>query len=377
VVDSHSAQSYYCGVERIISFECSTGIALARKTPRSAATPRWDWSGVEMLRTPPLADDKLARIVKLLPTQLLANEEVKAKILALGARYHRHLHQDEFGPTRAEQMSALRMLLGKLDQLDSLILELPQHLALDLTSNSEVRSWLILHGWSILRGWTIEQLHLAADLELSDQHAQHSADDLNVLERICKTAGATMELIQSLDTNSESELFNDALCTGLLFGKDTRDVDVFCIGAAPLDHLKRQFRLTIDRLQHRHDPEKQLSLPLLVWQLCDLWTDVTGRSVTNSAVRKGRYTSCPESPAGRFVLAIVEALQPSQPWITHNLRSDAPVRARPPPPRNLHRTPYRPNHVRQQPRQVQRGALQQASVNCLTSAAKKYANPYR
>jgi len=225
-------------------------------------------------------------------------------------------------------MSALRMLLGKLEQLDSLILELPQHLALDLTSNCEVRSWLILNGWSILRGWTIEQIHLTADLELSNRHAQHSADDLNVLERICKTAGAAIELIQSLDTNSEGELFNDAVCTGLLIGKDTRCMDVFCIGAAPLDHLKRQFRLTIDRLQHRHGPEKHLSLPWLVWQLCDLWTDVTGRSVTNSAVRNGRYTSCPESPAGRFVLAIVEALQPSESWITHNLRSDAALRAR-------------------------------------------------
>jgi hypothetical protein len=264
------------------------GIGSARKKPRSTATLRWGWSGVEMLRTPPLADYRLAQIVKLLPTQLSANEEVKAKILALGARYHRYLHQDEFGPTRAERMSALRMLLGKLEQLDSLILELPQHLALDLTSNSEVRSWLILHGWSILRGWTIEQLHLAADLELSDRHAQHSADDLNVLERICKTAGAAFELIQSLDTNSESELFSDAVCSGLLIGS----MDVFCIDAAPLDHLKRQFRLTIDRLQDQHGPEKHLSLPWLVWQLCDLWTDVTGRSVTNSAVRKGRYTSC-------------------------------------------------------------------------------------
>ena len=49
---------------------------------------------------------------------------------------------------------------------------------------------------------------------LSAWEAQHSAHDLNVLERICITARAAIELIHSLDTSSESELFIDAVCTG-------------------------------------------------------------------------------------------------------------------------------------------------------------------
>jgi hypothetical protein len=304
------------------------GIVSARRAPRSTAIPRWGWSGAEMLCTPPLADDTLAQILSLLPTQLLTSEDVKAQILDLGARYHRHLHQDEFGPTRAERMSALRTVLGQLEQLDSQLLGLPQHLALDLTSNSELQSWRILHCWSILRDRTVEQIHHAATLEFSEWYAQHLMDDLNTLKQICATAEVAMESIAGLDTSSEDEVFVDSLCTGLLITKSTQGNDVFYVGAAPLDHLKRQFRLTIDRLQHQRGPEKHLSLPLLVWQLCHLWTDVTGQSVTNSAVRKGRYTSCPESPAGRFVLAIVEALQPSEQWITQNLRPDAAVRAR-------------------------------------------------
>ena len=111
-----------------------------------------------MLSAPSLADDILEQILSLLPTQLLTSEEVKAQILDLGARYHRHLHQDEFGPTRAERMSALRTVLGQLEQLDSQLMKLPQHLALDLTSNSQLQSWRILHCWSILRGWTVEQI---------------------------------------------------------------------------------------------------------------------------------------------------------------------------------------------------------------------------
>ena len=281
-----------------------------------------------MLSAPSLADDILEQILSLLPTQLLTSEDVKAQILDLGARYHRHLHQDEFGPTRAERMSALRTVLGQLEQLDSQLMKLPQHLALDLTSNSELQSWRILHCWSILRGRTVEQIHHAATLEFSEWYAQHSVDDLNTLKKICAAAEVAMESIAGLDTSSEDEVFVDSLCTGLLITKNTQGNDVFYVGAAPVDHLKHQFRLTIDRLQHRYGPEKHISLPLLVRQLCDLWRAATGKPVTNSAVRKGRYTSCPESPAGRFVLAVVEALQPSEQWITQNLRSDATVRAR-------------------------------------------------
>jgi hypothetical protein len=284
-----------------------------------------------MLCSPELSHEKLTRIVKLLPIQLVGSEEITTTILALGAKYHRYLHQDEFGPTRAERMSALRMVLGQLEQLDSLILDLPQHLALDLASNSEKRtqpySCQILRSWDILQRWTIWQINHAANIELSERDAQHSADDLNILEKICTTVSAAIELIHSLDTSAESELFVDAVCTRLLVGKNARGFDVFSVDA-PLGRLKTQFCLTIDRLRDRHGPEKNLSLRWLVWQLCNLWTSATGQPVTNSAVRNGHYTSCPESPAGRFVLAIVEVLQPSEPWISQNLRADATVRAR-------------------------------------------------
>jgi hypothetical protein len=314
------------------SLGCSIEMPSARRAPRGTAKPRWGWSGVGTLCAPPLPDEELARIVKLLPVQLVASEEIKTKILALGEKYHRYLHQDEFGPTRAERMSALRMVLGQLELLDSLVLELPQHLALDLTSNSEKQnqsySFGILYSWCILRSWTIGQIHHAASLELCERDTQHSADDLNILEKICTTAKAAIGLIAGLDTNSEGDLLTDAVCTTLLIVKNAQGAYEFSIGAAPLGDLKRQFCLTIDRLRRRRGPEKHLSLRWLVGELCDLWTEATGKSVTNSAFRNGRYTGCPESPAGRFVLAIVEVLQPSEPWISQNLRVDATVRAR-------------------------------------------------
>ena len=293
-------------------------------THRGTSTPRWDWSGVDQLITPTISDGDMARILGSLPACRSTPEEIKSKIQALGARYHRYLHQDEFGPTRAERMSALRAMQICVELLDSLIVNLPQHLALELTTTEpdQSLSFRMLRSWTILRGWTMEQIHEAASTELAWRHSLHSADDLHMLEEICTRAGAAIEVVSLLDTGSEGELFDDAVRTGVLFKNN-----VSSIIDAPLFALKTQVGLTLDRLTKQGGPERQISLSWLVWEACDLWTRETGEPVTNSAVRNGDYTGSPESPAGRFVLAVVEALQPSESWMAQHLRVDAAVRA--------------------------------------------------
>jgi hypothetical protein len=294
-------------------------------THRGTATPRWDWSGVDQLITPTISDGDMARIVESLPACRSTPEEIKFKIQALGARYNRYLHQDEFGPTRAERMSALRAMQTCVELLDSLIVNLPQHLALELTTTEpdQSLSFRILRSWTILRGWTMEQIHQAASTELAWRHSLHSADDLHMLEEICTRADAAIEVVSFLDTGSEGELFDDAVRTGLLLKNN-----VFSVIDAPLSALKAQVDLTLDRLRKQGGPERQVSLSWLVGEACDLWTRETGQPVTNSASRNGKYISAPESPAGRFVLAVVEALQPSKSWIAQHERRDAAVRAR-------------------------------------------------
>ena len=242
----------------------------------------------------------------------------------LVSRYHRYLHQDEFGPTRAERMSALRAMQTCVELLNSLIVNLPQHLALELTTTEpdQSLSFRILRSWTILRGWTMEQIHQAASTELAWRHSLHTADDLRILEEICARAGAATEVVSFLDTGSEGELFDDAVRTGRLLKNN-----VFSVIDAPLSALKTQVGLTLDRLRKQGGPERQVSVSWLVWEACDLWTRETGEPVTNSAVRNGDYTGSPESPAGRFVLAVVEALQPSESWMAQHLRVDAAVRA--------------------------------------------------
>jgi hypothetical protein len=295
-----------------------------RRKSRSTATPRFGWSGVGELITPTISDGDMAGIVESLPDCRSTPEEIKSKIQALGARYHRYLHQDEFGPTRAERMSALRAMQTCVELLDSLIVNLPPHLALELTTTEpdQSLSFRILRSWTILRGWTMEQIHQAASTELAFRHSLYSADDLYLLEEICKRAGAAIEVVRPLDTSTEAELFADAVRTGVLFKSN-----IFSITGAPLSALKAQVDLTLERLRKQGGPQRQVSLWWLVREACDLWTRETGQLVTNSASRNGKYVSAPESPAGRFVLAVVETLQPSQFWIAQHPREDAAVRA--------------------------------------------------
>ena len=63
------------------------------------------------------------------------------------------------------------------------------------------------------------------------------------------------------------------------------------------------------------EPERALSLRLLVQDLCNIYERETGQRVTNSAVVDYTYTGEPQSAAGRFVLACIEALHPTAAWL--------------------------------------------------------------
>ena len=74
-----------------------------------------------------------------MPARQSSVDRLVAEILAIGAAYHRYLHQDEFGPTRAERMQALRELLIKVDglvrQMDTLSPELASHFQEKITGS--------------------------------------------------------------------------------------------------------------------------------------------------------------------------------------------------------------------------------------------------
>src|SRR5438105_14895236 len=88
------------------------------------AEARWGWSGVALVPAVQLSARGLD-LRALLPGHRSPIEEIVLALRALGERYHRYLHQDDFGPSRAERMAALRQLRNRLELLLSRLHRLP------------------------------------------------------------------------------------------------------------------------------------------------------------------------------------------------------------------------------------------------------------
>ena len=82
-------------------------------------------TGAEIVREPSSAKDQLNSAIALLPFSVSSADQITEQLLAFGARYHRYLHQDKFGPKRAEQLAALRDIAQKLDLIIAQLAQLP------------------------------------------------------------------------------------------------------------------------------------------------------------------------------------------------------------------------------------------------------------
>jgi hypothetical protein len=270
----------------------------------------------------------------LLPGHRSPREEIARALCDLRGLYHRYLHQDELGPTRGERMAALRSLSDRLDLLVSRINELP----------ADVRQWLS-------QQLIFRPSSLAADIDKFEAHCNDeeavrliaeaatgyagipsmapATDDARLMEDLCRAAQRTIELLSGLDTTTEGAVVLDSELPPLEIrqGRDS-DLAGFAIACARIERLRCRVREVLAGLKRRKGAECSESLRLLVWQLCDLYARETGKPVTNSAISKDEYTSEPQSPAGRFVLAAADALQPSEAWMREHDQWVRGMRAR-------------------------------------------------
>jgi hypothetical protein len=253
-----------------------------------------------------------------------------AELLDLGAKYHRYLRQDEFGPTRAARMAALRQLLEQITGISSKLNGLPEHLRsqLDLRLSLDERSssLCVTSSGSYTEDdeTVIELLYEAAidvGCALVGTQAGH---DAKLMEALAEVTKRTLLLLCALDTTTSWE----AVIASDFVLPDATGADSLSLLRGRIMDLTRRFTTALDRLERQRGPEPALSVRWLVWRLCDLWHRETEQPVTSSAVREGVYTSEPQSPAGKFVLAAAEALRPSKSWIRENKYQGAPVRAR-------------------------------------------------
>jgi hypothetical protein len=66
------------------------------------AKPCWSWTGVAELASSG-RDAHLRDLVALLPVKKSSDEQIVDYLADLRDRFHRRLHQDEFGPSRKQQ----------------------------------------------------------------------------------------------------------------------------------------------------------------------------------------------------------------------------------------------------------------------------------
>jgi len=292
---------------------------LARRR-RGTARPRWGWSGAAPCTAAQLSASDID-LETLLPGHQSPSEQVTLALCDLGGRYHRYLHQVELGPTRAERMAALRSLLDQLDLLLSQLNGLPEHARLQLSKLSRCNPIPAERDIDIFQAHcndeeAVRQVGEAAVGDWCTPHAALATGDGELMDDLRGAADRTTDLLCALDTTTAAAVAIDAQLPRLEITEgDESDLVGFAMVCARIGRLRWRVEQTLDDLEHQGGPERFESLQWLVWELCELYRRETGQPVTNSAISEGKYKSRPQSPAGRFVLAAVKALQPAEAWI--------------------------------------------------------------
>jgi hypothetical protein len=130
------------------------------------------------------------------------------------------------------------------------------------------------------------------------------------LDKLYSTAGKAGMFLSSLDSTTDADVALAARSTDLAPVADP--ADAIAVLAEQLRRLRLRFERELVRLNAIKGPASSVSLELLVAQICDMWRQETGRPVTANPYRRYDYTGRPQTDAGRFVLQVVEALQPSK-----------------------------------------------------------------
>jgi hypothetical protein len=288
------------------------------------------WSGAAPLGK--LSDERgeVASAVAMLPKTRSAPGDIVQTLLHLGSRYHRYLHQDEYGPTRADRSAALLELKKALDTLARRLSKLPTRLKQLLASRlSELNPSLAAPQEDEFTYFeqereSVERILDAALFAIEAKSAL--TRDRVLFDKLRSAAEDSLASLEGLDTTSEVDVLLAPATYNHIRPSPRIGAGQFIVRAR-LARLQLRVDLTLKALNRQRGPDQRLSLPWLVEELGDLWSRETGEIVTSSAATGGRYSGVPQSAAGRFILASVEALQPSRAWLEQHEHMGASVSA--------------------------------------------------
>jgi hypothetical protein len=284
------------------------------------AQPRWGWSGVSELKRPD-QESHLQQLVAMLPTMKSGDAQVLAQLVELRARFHRWLHQDEFGPRRGEQTAALRAHIKLVRELCRLL------------QKRRSRSWdgldaALRNSNDGLSPVVAALGDAAADVESALQITSATNQDIGWFSRVRSCAGTLFAQIEALDDTTDGEIALTALYRHF-DRSQTAASEEFGLPDAEcwLNGYWNVLVETLNRLNDQRGVQERVSLKLLVEELCQLWEQETGKPVTAHGFVKDVYTSRVETDAGRFVTAAVEAMLPDKSWFDQHPQFAHSVRA--------------------------------------------------
>jgi hypothetical protein len=270
------------------------------------AKPCWSWTGVAELASSG-RDAHLRDLVALLPVKKSSDEQIVDFLADLRDRFHRWLHQDEFGPSRKQQTASLRALMKSFQAL--------QRQLIKGSSLSKRQLDAVLRSRNDPSSEVLEALYESA-VDVRGELSIDGAPKLDAMwaARLRDCINTLMAQLQTIDTNADGEVFLTAArrrfdrlqATGLDFA--LADAERW------LNNYWNVVFETLSDLNRRRGAEERVSLKLLVEQLCELWERETGSRVTAHGVAKDVYTRRVETQAGRFVTAAVEVMLPKRLW---------------------------------------------------------------
>src|SRR5260370_35844120 len=170
------------------------------------AAPRWGWRGVASLTAVELSASDID-LRDLLPSHHSPIAQIVLALRDLGEKYHRYLHQDELGPTRAERMAALRLLLDQLDLLSAQLNGFPGHLRLRLSKHLASDRTPIEGDFDNFQAHrddeeAVQRVAEAAVDEGRMLHAASATDDAELMDDLRGAAETTRKLLCALDTTT-------------------------------------------------------------------------------------------------------------------------------------------------------------------------------
>jgi hypothetical protein len=204
----------------------------------------------------------LRRVAGLLPRRRSSIDDIVAELHAIGGRHHRNLHQDEFGPTRAERMQALRDLVARLDVLSSWLEALPPQLRLLLSEGflqcrpASGRSDVDPAAFYSADKTAVDVMSETASDVRHTLVSVGRTDEADLIGEVCAAADAIAPLLWSLDTTTDVDVVIDAGSASPAPGDNS--ADPFVAVCEPVWRLRSRFERALAHLRRRKAPEARL-----------------------------------------------------------------------------------------------------------------------